>query len=479
MVRLFGVLLLLCTIFSIPLKASEDGYFRLLNSYLALKLHLAENPKDGKLVGAAWIRFENRTGEKVTKIPLLLNPGLKVTKIVATKGQPLPFSQQTKPIKDWPKLKLNAVTADTGQGIKHKGIYEITVNFEGSIEPLTESGMGYVRESLSSDFTIFRFENFGYPVLAKPTDAAISAAGQNQNYYQSATLEVPEGYVPAGNLPIEKKTLLDKRVTYDLKSETPIPFLMLPIARYGQIKRENITVNFLEGGRENAEKLALEAERTLALFTRWFGPSPDRNRLAITAIPEGYGSQRMPGLIIQDEAAFKSASNYDELYHEIAHLWHPKEPSLKPSRWNEGLAMLMQAIAADTLQGTHGLQAFKENRFSRTRDQFTKHADYGTTPLANYGDKGLTDLSYSSGAVFFAMLHDLLGHDRFLTLIRDMQQEFAISGASTGTFATYLMERMPNRKAEDFVEGWFLAGGAGQDIQATESYAALVEKYRQ
>ncbi|UTW58571.1 hypothetical protein KFE96_17395 [Kordiimonas sp. SCSIO 12603] len=457
--------------------AADDKYFQILNTYHALKLHLDKTPETGKMKAASWLRLRNQTGKATKTIPALLNPGLRISKVTKN-NKPLHFTQQVTGIKDWPTLELNTVSIDLPTALKKQEIVEITLYFEGSLLPLTSSGMEYVKEYLSSEFTILRTENFSLPVITEPKQSSLGAAARLQNYSTRITLELPEGYIPAGNLNIQATKLLEGRVEYDLKSNGKIPFTVIPIAPYHQFKNTSATLNHFKGQATAASSLHKQSEKTLALLENWFMAPHGKSQLTITAIPEGYGSQRMPGLIIQDSAAF-SEENYNELYHELAHIWHPKERVSKPSRWNEGLATFLEGVISKHFDAEYNLPNYKEDLFQRAKKRLLNIPDHAATPLQNYGEEDITDLAYLTGAVYFAVLHDSLGQERFLDLIKELQITYASTGILNEDFADFMKKNLKNRNLRKFAKNWFSKGTIGTDLTKANSFTELMSLYKQ
>ncbi|MCK0069236.1 M1 family aminopeptidase [Kordiimonas laminariae] len=476
--RIISLVFFCCTLLAQSHSTvAADNYFQILNTYHAVKLHLDKTPEAGKMKAASWLRLRNQTGKATNTIPVLLNPGLRISKI--TKGnKPLNFTQKIAGFEDWSTLELNTVSINLLTPLKNKGTIEITLYFEGNLQPLTASGMGYVKEYLSSEFTILRTENFSLPVISEPDQSSLGAAARLQNYSTRMTLELPEGYIPAGNLKIKETKLLNDRVEYDLKSDGKIPFTVIPIAPYRQLKNHSAVLNYFEDQITTATTLHQQSEKTLKLLEGWFMPPQAKKQLVITAIPEGYGSQRMPGLIIQDSATF-APENYNELYHELAHIWHPKERVSKPSRWNEGLATFLEGLISTHFNAEYDLANYKEELFQRAKKQLADMPKHADTPLQNYGEEDITDLAYLTGAVYFALLHESLGQERFITLLKELQNTYALTGIFNEDFSDFMRKNLKNRNLRKFADNWFSKGTIGQDLTNVNSFTDLMALYKQ
>lgn len=59
-------------------------------------------------------------------------------------------------------------------------------------------------------------------------------------------------------------------------------------------------------------------------------------------------------------------------------------------------------------------------------------------PMIDHGNKGITDLSYLKGMIFFNLLYELVGEKEFFNIIKTFYREYEGKGATTDDFANHL-----------------------------------------
>jgi hypothetical protein len=203
------------------------------------------------------------------------------------------------------------------------------------------------------------------------------------------------------------------------------------IAKYTELSSGSIRVYHLAGDESGAAGVARAAGEALDLFTRWFGPLRESTVLTFIEIPDGWGSQADVTTIIQSAAAFKDPQQHREVYHEISHLWNVS-PTDRPSpRWNEGQASFLEYLVTQEVTGKPLVDARANQLIDWLRGSLPTHAAWRKVPLVDYGRAGLTDLSYSVGAVYFDLLYRLAGRETFNQIIGGFARDFGTRGGST------------------------------------------------
>ena len=97
-------------------------------------------------------------------------------------------------------------------------------------------------------------------------------------------------------------------------------------------------------------------------------------------------------------------------------------------------------------------------------------------PFADYGRAGLTDLSYSVGAVMFYTLYRVLGPDDFDRAYRDFYQRFQDSSATSADLVAAF--HGVNAAIDKIFEDWFLTTRWYPRMRDGESVEQIVETYR-
>lgn len=135
-------------------------------------------------------------------------------------------------------------------------------------------------------------------------------------------------------------------------------------------------------------------------------------------IPEGFGAQALKPNVLQEKSAFGDHNSIGELYHEISHFWNVPDIEPNSMRWNEDLAMFLQYLASDELNNRNTLSTELESDRVNLKSNLERNASNKEIAFRDYGKKGITSLSYTTGAIFFGILFYDLGKERFLEVMR-------------------------------------------------------------
>ncbi|GAH04015.1 unnamed protein product, partial [marine sediment metagenome] len=208
-------------------------------------------------------------------------------------------------------------------------------------------------------------------------------------------------------------------------------------------KQNNLKVFHFPQDKDNASIIILAMNTALQLFTNWFGPADDFQGFAIIEIPEEYGSQTDVTSILQTANAFQKRDNLQALYHEISHIWSVKPKDPLPSRFeSEGLAMFLQYLVLERLDNKPDALIKGYERLSdRFRQQCERNPKYKDVPIIEYGNEGMTDLSYTKGMLFFYLLYHVMGEKDFLDAAGSFYQKYKYSGATSEEFLNHVKER--------------------------------------
>ena len=97
--------------------------------------------------------------------------------------------------------------------------------------------------------------------------------------------------------------------------------------------------------------------------------------------------------------------------------------------------------------------------------------------MIDYGKEDMTGYSYSTGALFFALLHNRVGEEALLAFLRDYFQEHRESGSSDRAFAEALVSAL-GEDTRDLVDDWFLTPAFAEKIKEIESWEDLEHSYQ-
>jgi hypothetical protein len=117
------------------------------------------------------------------------------------------------------------------------------------------------------------------------------------------------------------------------------------------------------------------------------------------------------------------------MYHEFAHLWHATDTDTPPVRWSEALATFLQCLAAAALDGRSLEQSMRQVA-AHLVSRGAADSAVATVPMAQWGQRGLTDLSCSTGTLMFYALFRVLGDTAFDRLLQSYDAAYGASGSS-------------------------------------------------
>jgi len=442
----------------------------------ALELDVRLDYDEGTVAGTARLTIENLGTARLDTIPLLLGRLMAVSGVRTGGGDPVPFSQDVVTFTDWPRFQVNYVRVVPHTALAPGARTVLGVSYAGTLVGYTETGMRYVRDRVDRDFTILRTDALAFPRLGVPSVAAWRAMPRG-DFEFGARITVPPDLVVAAAVPETERVPAGDDVTWVFAGREPVPFLNITIAPYRVLQSGALRIFHFADDGDGARTVLAGIEHAIDLYTTWFGPLDHAPALTVMEIPEGWGSQSsLAGGIIQTADAFRDPRAMPQVFHEIAHLWHPVDTDAPPVRWNEGLATFLQWRVAAALDSAvlldqamaHTARSLLQRLSSETR----------SVPMIAYGSAGLTDLSYLTGAVMFYLAYETLGPERFDAVLGAYYRAHPHTGTSTRAFADWLTGAEPGLRGTILEDWLFTTRGIGR-LEAAEPLSAMVESYRE
>ena len=382
---------------------------------------------------------------------LLLYRLLKVTSITDTSGRKVDFTQNVVSFEDFEKLQVNHIKIPVREFAQTKST--LTINYEGTIVGYTETGMNYVKDHISSEFTMIRMDAFAYPVQGNPSIQELRRLGmQLFDYNIAATVPDSLKVVTIGKLlETEQKTGV---VKYKYQSIVPSWRIDLAIGKYRTLSFDNFRIHYFREDSVGAQRVLSAIRQTKLLYDNWFGKK-ELTDFTVIEVLEGYGSQTDACGIILTSTAFKNPEYTEELYHEISHLWNVPHKDKAPCRVeSEGLAMFMQFLVKGKIENNNYLEKMAQITLEKVKKQIENNSDFASTPIIEYGEKNMTDYSYSKGMLFFYILYHTVGEKAFFDAIRGYYDEFKDTGSTTKEFAEYLKRTFKNYSVDKLINDW-------------------------
>jgi len=432
-------------------QAQPRAEFGLAMTRLELGLDL--DYQDGSLAG--WARYEiiNRSSEPAAEVPFNLGRLMTVQAARDPEGAALDFTQDVRTFDDSPRRQVNHVIVSLPRPLPPDSSVVLRLDYGGHLVGYTETGSRYIQDRVDESFSILREDAFAWPVLGT-LSRRMNRSAPRPDFHFNARISVPERYTVASSGRLLEQTTKDGRTTFVYASSAPTPFLNIPVAEYALMSRPGVRVYYFPADSAGARRVLEGAARGLALLERWFGPLGTDPDIVVMEIPEMWGSQAsLAGGIIQTADAFRDAGRLFALYHELTHLWNAPDVDQPSARWNEGLATFLSRRMARVLDGWEGMDEAVQRTAQHLVDPQASPPQIASVPFLDYGDHGLTDLSYRVGFLMFWALHAALGDERFDGGLGSYYQENRERG---GTFEA-LMEHLEARTStalDEFFRDW-------------------------
>jgi aminopeptidase N len=460
-----------------PIAISDRAAAAIALVQTFVNLELSLDYEEGTLTGTASLTLENTGAAPITQLPLQLGRLMEVGEIFDEDGHAVSYVQDVVRFEDWPQYQVNQVDVDLAPPIQPGNSRTITLRYSGLLVGYTESGMFYVQDHIDRDFTILRSEARAFPVVAVPSLRALRRAPQ-RDFSFGARITVPRGLTVATGVPELERVDSSDATTWVFRSQEPVPFLNIEIAPYQTLARGGVRVYYFPVDSLGAQTVMLAIDRALQLYEEWFGPLGREPEFNIIEIPEGWGSQAsLTGGIIQTADAFRDRAHLVQLYHELAHLWHPRDLDRPAPRWNEGLAMFLQQRVAVQLDAAEALDTHMQAKASTLAEQLRESEALRTIPMIDYGKAEVTGFSYRTGMLLFYVLYELLGEDAFDALLRGYFEAFRDSGSTTHDFVDHVAGKS-NIALRPVFDDWLFTTQWARRLTAGESLNEIVASYR-
>lgn len=441
-----------------------------------ITLDLGIDYADQGLSGSITYELENWTTRPASDVSFLLNRLMQASRALDAAGNPLKYAQDVVRFRDSPLFQVTQLQVHLPRPVPPGRRTTVRIDYAGNLVGYTEIGWLYVRDHIDTAFTIIRSDALAFPVVGGLSDAA-NRKVPSVDFSYDASIRVPSRYLVATGGALTRTPHADGTTTWRYTSGKPSPFLNVSIAPFDTLSEGGVHVFYFPADSAGARRLMTGAQSALRTLTQWFGPLHSELNLAITEIPDGWGSQASPvGGIIQTAAAFRDARRLGELYHELSHLWNAPDTESPSPRWNEGLASFLEDLLRERVDGWTGRAKSDSGLIARVKTRMATDTSLRTVPFSDYGKRGMTDHSYSVGDIMFATLYDLVGEADFNKIVGGYYQQFA-NGGSTRDFLAFA-RRNASRDLTAFFDDWMLTPRWSEILMTATSVRGLADRYR-
>ena len=218
--RRISVLIVLFTIFNICFgqknEILQENYPLIINHY---DLKLLFDFSNEILDGTCNVTIENKSDSSIDKIPFLLYRLMTVNSIQNQQGKELNFSQKNVSFPDFEKLQVNSIKID--ENILPHSTIALKIQYSGHLLGYQETGMQYVKDKISENFTLIRNDAYSYPILAKPSIDFLRKNILSNNFTYRLSVTVPDTLMVANGGLLLSKTTENGNVTYKYESKEP------------------------------------------------------------------------------------------------------------------------------------------------------------------------------------------------------------------------------------------------------------------
>jgi aminopeptidase N len=116
--------------------------------------------------------------------------------------------------------------------------------------------------------------------------------------------------------------------------------------------------------------------------------------------------------------------------------------------------MFMQFLVKGKMEDNNYLEKMAQLTLEKVKKQLKNNSDFASTPIIEYGEKNMTDYSYSKGMLFYYILYHMVGEKAFLDAIKGYYDEFKDTGSTTKEFAEYLKRTFNNYSVDKLINDW-------------------------
>ena len=432
--------------------------------------------EDGSLEGRVRMKVQNVSARPAESVPLNLNRLMSLKGASEETGRSLSYEQDVVTFSDEPKKQVTHAVVSLEEPLPPGQSTTVELLYSGYLVGYTETGSSYIRDRIDEEFSILRVDAHAFPSIGVLSWMGNRMAPRG-DFTFLARITVPAAFTVASGGELLERTVKDGRATYTYQSTAPVPFLNLPIAEYEILEEGGLRLYHFPIDRPGARVIVGRVAEAVELLTRWFGPQGQKPSFAIMEIPAGWGSQaHLAAGIMQTAEVFEDPSDLRQLYHELSHLWNAPDIDQPSARWNEGLAMYLQSILAEEIEGWSDRAEYLEHRADRLLTAIDGDSSAQGIPFAAYGEKGLTDYSYATGLLFFFVLEELIGQQELLEILRSHYQTLRETGTTFGDLEDALLQGA-SRDLGPFLQEWIHTTTWQDRVRSRDSFPSLAGLY--
>lgn len=428
-----------------------------------------------ELVASARITVRNAGHAPVRSGSFLLYRLMRATDVRDDAGRRLAFTQPVVEFEDHATLQVRQVNVTLPRPLPPGQSAVVQIDYRGALLGYAETGMSYIRDRIDSAYTLIRLDAFAYPYPGVPSHRVNRRAGP-PTYDYRGRVTVPDGFTVANGGQLLGTRSASGWTTFEYRNIKPAWRMDFAVARFSVREGGAVRIFHLPEDSAGGTRVIESMNRTLETYARWFGPMPSASQFTLIEIPDGWGSQADVTSILQAAAVFRDPRRQYELYHELSHLWNVKATDLPAPRWSEGLATFLEDVTTDSLERRATTDSSADRMAAWLNGTVKTNARLTKIRMADYGRMGMTDYSYSVGALMFYTMYRLMGHQAFTHLIGAYYQRHEATGGSSDDFVRLAKQLSPVSLDRVFDDWLYSTRWTG--IIANTPGHALADRYR-
>lgn len=406
--------------------------------------------KEKMLSGECGMTVTSINSKPVTVVPLLLYRLMKVISVKDDKGNPLRFRQRILNFEDWETYQANFIEVTLPKQLTKGNSCKLMIDYCGYLYGYTETGNLYVRDKIDPQFTILRSDCRAYPELGYPSDKINDAAGFAPSFNYEIKITVPDSLTVINGGQLVSKENKSGHATYRFKNFKLAWRMDIIIGKYKTLESPQLKIHFLEQDRAGAEIVFRYAQKTLVLYSKWWGELKEAKSFSVIELPGGYGSQADVTCILQTADAFNDSTQMRQLYHELSHLWNVNSIDTYYPRWNEGLATFIEYLTIEKLENRTYLDYVTDWYLNLVKKEIAADSLLKTTPFIEFGKKGIQSYAYEIGMLMFRVLYEVMGENDFNKCLAMYHSNYYLTGATTDQFVETAISICANNLATFF-----------------------------
>ncbi len=442
------------------------------------KLTISVDYKEKKLTGICELTLTNNSNQSVDSISFLLYRLMKVTDVTDSNNEVIPYTQHVTEFDDFGKLQVNQILVY--KPLHPKESITIKLSYNGYLLGYAETGMSYIKDRISPLFTFIRFDAYAYPYPCLPR-LSVLRLSTSAKFDYSLTVNVPDNLVAVCGGEFAAHTENNGVATYKYISKQPAWRMDIAIADYKKIESNWINV-FYYGNEEAARRITDKGDDCIKLYKQWWGDLQAYSGLTVVETEEGSGGQTDETTILLPSEAFNKDNGFEYLYHELSHLWNvpiSESQGMSP-RWEEGLASFCQVLVAEKLgdKSEGYVKKHTDAYINWFFDRVESDERLKNISLIDYGNRNMTDFSYTQAMIMFSVLYYWLGDENFNNLIGGFYKNYYKTGASTRTFTEYCIKHGKDKRLEGFFEEWIYTTRYIKHLSPDATVDKIVASYK-